>query len=75
MSNQWIGRGSSPIEFPPRSPNLTVCDFFLWGYLREIVYKNEINDFNELEERIQTELSKNTSKNVRKELRRFSKTV
>ena len=23
-----------PIEWPPRSPDLTPCDFFLWGYLK-----------------------------------------
>ncbi|XP_074041537.1 LMBR1-like protein lilipod isoform X1 [Leptinotarsa decemlineata] len=26
--NRWIGRGSSFIEWPPRSPDLTVLDFF-----------------------------------------------
>ena len=30
FENQWIGRGG-PIEWPPRSPDLTPCDFFLWG--------------------------------------------
>ncbi|KAL4118985.1 hypothetical protein QTP88_011863 [Uroleucon formosanum] len=24
--------------WPPRSPDLTVCDFFLWGYVKEKVY-------------------------------------
>lgn len=34
---RWIGlRG--PIEWPPRSPDLTLCDCFLWGYLKEVVY-------------------------------------
>jgi hypothetical protein len=26
--------------WPPRSPDLTAPHFFLWGYLKEIVYKN-----------------------------------
>ena len=30
--SQWIGRGG-PIEWPPRSPDLTPLDFFLWGNL------------------------------------------
>ena len=33
----WIGR-RGPIEWPPRSPDLTPCDFFLWGILQEKVY-------------------------------------
>nr|CAI5840635.1 unnamed protein product [Callosobruchus analis] len=29
---KWIGRGAdAPIQWPPRSPDLTPCDFFLWG--------------------------------------------
>lgn len=24
--------------WPPRSPDLTVCDFFLWGYIKDKVY-------------------------------------
>lgn len=35
--NQWIGRGG-PIAWPPRSPDLTPLDFYLWGYVKEEVY-------------------------------------
>lgn len=27
-------------EWPPRSPDLTPCDYFLWGVVKEEVYKN-----------------------------------
>lgn len=36
--NKWIGRGS-PYAWPPRSPDLTAADFFLWGYIKNIVYQ------------------------------------
>lgn len=26
------------LGWPPRSPDIMVCDFFLWGYLEEHVY-------------------------------------
>ena len=29
-------RGNSP--WPPRSPDLAVCDFFLWGYLKQQIW-------------------------------------
>ena len=32
FENRWIGR-RGPIEWPARSPDLTVADFFLWGYV------------------------------------------
>jgi hypothetical protein len=28
------------IGWPPRSPDLTPCDFFLWGYLKAQVYQH-----------------------------------
>ena len=34
LPSRWIGRGSNgdlSIKWPPRSPDLTPCDFFLWG--------------------------------------------
>lgn len=36
--NRWIGRGSL-FPWPPRSPDLTVLDFYLWGRIKNIVYE------------------------------------
>jgi hypothetical protein len=33
---QWIGRGG-PTAWPPRSPDLNRCDFYLWGYIIIII--------------------------------------
>lgn len=49
--NNWIGRGG-PIAWPPRSPDLNPCDFFLWGYCKSLVYAEPINTIEELRERI-----------------------
>jgi len=42
LPSRWIGRAShndSPLlTWPPRSPDLTPCDFFLWGYIKDRVY-------------------------------------
>lgn len=32
-----IGRGGS-VELPPRSPDLTSLDFYLWCHLKDLVY-------------------------------------
>jgi hypothetical protein len=34
----WIGRGG-PIPWPARSPDLTPPDFFLWGAIKERVFR------------------------------------
>ena len=49
--NRWIGR-DGPIPWSPRSPNITFLDFFLWGYLKDIVYKTKVWDIDDLKQRI-----------------------
>jgi hypothetical protein len=39
-------------EDQPRSPDITHMDFFLWGYVEDIVYKSKFRDINDLKERI-----------------------
>jgi len=51
FSGQWIGR-RGPIEWPPRSPDLTPLDFYLWGHLKALVYAVRLRDLEHLEDRI-----------------------
>ncbi|KAF2367907.1 hypothetical protein FHG87_001352, partial [Trinorchestia longiramus] len=44
------------VEWPPRSPDLTPCDFFLWGYLKNKVYFSPPQDLEELQNRIRSEI-------------------
>ena len=44
------------VEWPPRSPDLTPLDFFLWGYLKSKVYQTPPVSLDDLEERIRREL-------------------
>ena len=47
----WIGR-SGPIPWPPRNPDFSPLDFFLWGYIKNIVYAEMIRNIQHLQERI-----------------------
>lgn len=49
--NRWIGR-YGPREWPPRSPDLTPLDFFLWGYIKEQVYVTECDTAAQMQQRI-----------------------
>jgi hypothetical protein len=40
------------INWPPRSPDLTAPDFFLWGYLKPQVYATKPRNIQELNEGI-----------------------
>lgn len=33
----WLGK-NGPVSWPPRSPDWTPLDFFLWGYIKNISY-------------------------------------
>ena len=51
------------IQWPPRSPNLTPLDFFLWEYVKNKVYQFQYTDLAELKRAIHQEIeaiSKNT---------------
>jgi hypothetical protein len=52
FGRQWIGLGSQTQEWPPRSPDLTLLDFFLWGYVKEKVYKTEPTTIENMQQRI-----------------------
>lgn len=52
--NRWIGRRGS-VEYPPRSPDLTPLDFFLWGYLKDKVYGRKPKTIEELKNAIKEE--------------------
>lgn len=44
FTNRWIGRGG-PVQWPPRSPDMSPNDFSLWGLLKSKVYTHvKIND-------------------------------
>uniref|UniRef100_A0A914YHI7 Tc1-like transposase DDE domain-containing protein n=1 Tax=Panagrolaimus superbus TaxID=310955 RepID=A0A914YHI7_9BILA len=49
---KWIGRDSPTYPWPPRSPDLTACDYFLWGYVKSKVYATPIRDLVHLKHRI-----------------------
>ena len=41
-----------PVSWPPRSPDLTPLDFFLWGYVKDTVYASQPGSQAELRQRI-----------------------
>ena len=59
-----VGLGH-PIEYPPRSPDLTALDFFLWGYVKSIVYVPPFaQNLNTLQERMDEAL-RNVPRDIR----------
>jgi len=49
--NRWIGR-DDPTPWPPRSPDITPLDFFLWGYVKDKVFPTSVPDITNLKARL-----------------------
>lgn len=79
FENCWIGRNSPLVEWPPRSPDLTPLDFFLWGTIKNKVYKSRPQTIEDLRVRIRNACAEITQEQLRKVqrhiLRRYEKCI
>ena len=59
LPGRWFGHAADTDNtfciWPPRSPDVTVCDLFLWGFMKDNVYIPPLpKTLSELRERINT---------------------
>ena len=40
--NKWIGINSPHIRWPARSPDLTPCNFSLWGTVKDTIHREHL---------------------------------
>ena len=59
FEEKWIGRGG-PVAWPPRSPDLTSTDYFLWGFVKEGVMAVAPTMPDDMKERIRRACTENT---------------
>ena len=53
FNQRWIGRRGCATNVPPRSPDLTPLDFYLWGTLKNAVYSTKPQSLEELRDQIE----------------------
>lgn len=51
FEDRWIRR-LGPWNWPPRSPDLTPLDFYLWGRIKQLVYDTPVHTKEELQNRV-----------------------
>lgn len=65
-----IGWGQiGQLDDPPRSADLTPLDFFIWGHLKEIVYKTPLQNREDLEMRVRLAINEITELQLENVLR------
>jgi len=72
FGNRIISQNSE-ISWPPRSPDLACCDFFLWGFLKSKVYVDKPRDLEHLLTNIQREIRAITPATCQKVIANFKK--
>ena len=61
------------IAWPPRSPDLTPMDFYVWGYFKSKVYMRNYRSLADLKSSSTAAFRKVTTENVSASLRNFEK--
>lgn len=64
---------SGDFDWPPRSPDLTAPDFFLWGYLKSKVYANKPQTLEQLKANIRQEIAGISTETLRKTMENAEK--
>lgn len=60
---------NGPVRWPPRSPDLTPLDFFVWGHLKNIVYATAVTTREDLELRVRRAINSITAQQLANVLR------
>lgn len=55
--NEWIGRNGT-MRWPPNSPDITIMDTFLWGHLKNVVYRHRCQNIEEVKIKISNEINR-----------------
>ena len=66
---------SGDLDLPPRSPDLTPPDFFLWRHLKSKVYVNKPRTVEELKDNIRAEIAAIATEMLAKTMESASKRV
>lgn len=61
--DQWIGN-NGPFLWPPRSPDLSVLDFFIWGALKNKIYEQPLTTKEDCIRRVQEAFSSLTRASI-----------
>lgn len=72
FTNKWIGN-RGVVEWPPRSPDLSPLDFFLWGLVKNKLYKNNPENANQLRENIVAAFNEIPGRTIQRDIKNIRK--
>ena len=72
FNNQWIGT-NGPIQWPPRSPDLNPLDYFMWGNLKNKIYKQRYENIDALKTAVREKINQIDGRTILKTVRAVEK--
>lgn len=73
LSSKFLDKFIDKNQWPPRSPDLNPCDYFLWGYLKSKVYNPLPKNLDDLKANIEREIKKINKNVLESTLKNFKK--
>ncbi|CAH1966184.1 unnamed protein product [Acanthoscelides obtectus] len=74
QDDRWTDRRGA-IEWPPRSPDLSPLDFFMWGHLKSKIYATQPTSLEDLRQRIVNECLQITPQILQNVRQRFEQNL
>lgn len=65
FDDRWIAN-NGPFLWPPRSPDHSVLDFFIWGTVKDRVYNTPVTTMEDCMERVRNEFTNLSPQSIRK---------
>jgi hypothetical protein len=65
FDGQWIAN-NGPYLWPPRSPDLSVLDFFIWGTIKNRVYDTPLTTMEDCMQRVRNAFTNLSQNSIRK---------
>ncbi|KYN08431.1 hypothetical protein ALC62_00585 [Cyphomyrmex costatus] len=65
----------SPHNWPPRSPDLTILDYYLWGTIKDLVYRERPTTAEDMKNRIRQAIQSLDSAEIRRATDDFQRRV
>lgn len=70
FTNRWIGKYGT-VAWPARSPDLSVLDYYLWGRVKELVYRDRPTTRENMIERIRQSIQSLEASEIRRAVNHF----
>lgn len=64
FEDRWIGN-NGPFRWPPKTPDGNPLDYFVWGFIKNMIYSDPITTMEDMKSRVRTAFNSLTPESIR----------